>query len=224
MTTRPLSKDFYSFIIFFLSIVCIVVVIQATALLNVGFKVLSMNSFFPWLWLVIGVMLVTNITLISYFLHQGYRAAAIMCGISMIPALFQYAMITNIELRVASQQYYSTNAYTLFLTTALFGLVLAFSSGNKQWMRLSGILTAIFASMQAVLFYFYFHTGDAGTKLLIERTSRWATLCEVISPVSLLIHFVCENIPRASETGGIYRADVFGFQFLRGSPGPREAV
>ena len=193
MNTRPLSKDFYSFIIFFLSIICIIVVIQATALLNVGFKIVSMNSFHPWLWLVIGVMIVTNTALIRYFLHQGYRAAAILCSISMIPALFQYAMITSIEFRVASQQYYSANAYMLFGTTALFGLVLAFSSGNKQWMKLSGILTAVFGSLQAVLFYLYFHTGDPGTKLLIERTSRWATLCEVISPASLLIHFVLEN-------------------------------
>ncbi|MCF0071113.1 dienelactone hydrolase family protein [Dyadobacter sp. CY261] len=194
MNTKPLSKDFYSFIIFFLSILVITSLIQSLALLNAGFNVFTMGSFYPWLWLVFSVNAIVFGALVRYFLHHGYLAAAITYIILFIPASFQYALIFNVELRVQFQQYYQNVSYVLFAANALFALSLIFTNaGQKRWLRLSGILLVIFSLLQAALLYSYFRTGDAGTKLLIERISRWSTFCEVTVPVCILIHFRLEN-------------------------------
>lgn len=50
-----------------------------------------------------------------------------------------------------------------------------------------------FSAFTDGVFYLYFDSGDGGTKLVIERISRWCALCEVIVPISFLIHFKLEN-------------------------------
>ena len=194
MTTRPLSKDFYSFIIFFLSISIIAGLIQSIALLNVGVRVLTMESFYSWLWLVFLVGIITFGAVVRYFFHRGYQVAAIACIVSFIPALFQYAMLFNLDARVALQPYYELIAYCLFATAALFGLSMVFTdAGKNRWLRLSGILIVVFALSQTTLFFQYFRTEEVAAKLVIERISRWVTVFEVTSVVCLLLHFRLEN-------------------------------
>lgn len=194
MTNKPLSREFYSFIIFFLSILVIITVIQAVALLSIGGRILTLNSFDSWMWLVIAVILISNAALIRYFLHNGYRLAAIADIISCLAVFFQYLMIVNLQMRVFYQGHYHIVSYLIFGTSLLWGLSVVFTkAGEKRWLRLSGILAIFFAILLASLFYLYFQTSEGTTKVLIDKISRWVTLCEVIAPLCLVIHFRLEN-------------------------------
>lgn len=194
MTTKPLSKDFYSFIIFFLSMLCVVALIQSVAVLKAGFDVLSMKSFYPWLWLNILVNVVALGAVIRYFVYKGYILAAIMCLISFVLAAIQYALVLNVEIRFQLMQYSQLITCFIFAASALLALSLIFSrAGEKRWLRLGGILLLIFAAVQATLYYFYFQTTHAETKLLLERAGRIVTVCEISWVACILVHFRLES-------------------------------
>lgn len=194
MTARPLSKDFYSFIIFFLSILCIISLIQSVALLSIGSTIMGLESFNSWMWLILAVIAITNGALIRYLLHHRYRLAAIACVVSCLAVFFQYLLILNRELRVVYQEHYHAVASMLFGTAVLWGLSLVFTkAGEQRWLRLSGILTVFFSLLLAILFFLYFQVGEGSTKLLIDKTSRWVSFFALIATVCLLIHFNLEN-------------------------------
>jgi predicted esterase len=194
MTVKPLRKDFYSFIIFFTSILCIMSLIQSVALLNIGSTMMGLESFNAWMWLVLAVITITNGALIRYLLHNGYRPAAIACMASCLAVLFQYVLILDRELRVVYQEHYHAVASMLFGTAVLWGLSLVFTkAGEKRWLRLSGILTVFISLLLAILFFLYFQTDQGSTKLLIDKTSRWVSFFGLIAPLCLVIHFRLEN-------------------------------
>lgn len=194
MTPKPLSKEFYSFIIFFLTILIIVAVIQSVALLVIGSAMMGLESFNSWVWLVLGVFVVTNGAIIRYLLHQRYGLAAIACVVSCVSVLFQYLLILNRELRVFYQEHYHAVALTIFGTAVLWGLTLIFTkAGENRWLRISGILTVLFSLLLTTIFLLYFQTGEGSTKLLLDKTSRWVSFFELTVPLCILIHFYREN-------------------------------
>ena len=194
MNTKPLSKDFYSFIIFFLSILIIISVIQSVALLVIGSALMGLESFNTWIWLALGVIAVTNGAVIRYLRHNGYQLAAVACLVSVLAVFFHYALILNRELRVFYQEHYHAVAFTLFGTAALWGLSLIFTkAGEKRWLRLSGILTVLVSLLQAVIFFLYFQVGEGSTKLLLDKASRWVALFGILAPVCFAIHFRQED-------------------------------
>lgn len=194
MNTKPLSKEFYSFIIFFLSILMIISVIQSVALLAIGSAMMGLESFYSWVWLVLGVFVITNGAVVRYLLHQEYRLAAIACVVSCMAVLFQYLLILNRELRVFYQEHYRVVASIIFGASALWGLSLIFTKASEsRWLRLSGILTVFFSLLLTILFSLYFQTGEGSTKLLIDKMSRWASFFELTAAVCILVHFYQEN-------------------------------
>lgn len=223
MTNKPLSREFYSFIIFFLSILCIISLIQSMALISIGSSVMGLQSSDSWMWLAITVMVITNWALIRYLLHQGYRVAAIACAVSCAAAFFHYLLILNREWRVFYQEHYHAVASLIFGTAVFWGLSLVFTkAGEKRWFRLSGILTAVFSLFLAVLFFLYFEAGEGSTKLMIDKISRWATLFTLIAPICLLIHFrleekrlpITDNAPAQTIPALLKLAAFIGVLFL----------
>ncbi|MBO9613428.1 MAG: dienelactone hydrolase family protein [Dyadobacter sp.] len=223
MNTKPLSKDFYSFIIFFLSILIIISVIQSVALLVIGSALMGLESFNTWIWLALGVIAVTNGAAIRYLRHNGYRLAAVACLVSVLAVFFHYALILNRELRVFYQEHYHAVAFTLFGTAALWGLSLIFTkAGEKRWLRLGGILTVFVSLLQAVIFFLYFQVGEGSTKLLLDKASRWVALFGILAPVCFVVHFrqedkrltVSDNKPAQTLPALIKLAAFLGLLFL----------
>ncbi len=223
MTVKPLSKDFYSFIIFFLSILCIISLIQSVALLSIGSTIMGLESFNSWMWLILAVIAITNGALIRYLLHNGYRLAAIACVASCLAVFFQYVLILDRELRVVYQEHYHAVASMLFGTAVLWGLSLVFTkAGERRWLRLSGILTVFFTLLLAVLFFLYFQVSEGGTKLLIDKTSRWVSFFALTGTVCLLIHFrleekrlpITDNAPAQTIPALLKLAAFVGLMFL----------
>lgn len=225
MTNKPLSKEFYSFITFFSTVLVITSVIQGVAFLRIGSKIVTLNAFAPWIWLIIILLIIANAAMVRYLVHHGYRTAAVACVASCIPMFFQYAGLLNADLRAIYQAHFHVLAYALFGTTLLWGLSLAFSkTGEKKWLRLSGILTVVFTVVLAAVYYSYFHTQSVATKLLLDQANRWISMAAVISVVPLLIHFraegkrVADNSPaqtgpallKLAALGGVF---VLGFNF-----------
>lgn len=194
MNAKPLSKEFYSFMIFFLSIACIIALIQSVALVVIGSAMMGLESFYSWMWLVLFVIAATNGALIRYLWHDGYRLAAVTCLVSTLVVFFHYALILNRELRVFYQEHYHAVASVLFGTSMLWGLSLVVTkAGKKRWLRLSGIFTVIISFALAATFTLYFQTGEGGTKLLIDKVSRWISLFGAFVPVCFIIHFRLES-------------------------------
>ncbi|GGM83999.1 hypothetical protein GCM10010967_14750 [Dyadobacter beijingensis] len=201
MKPKPLSKDFYSFLIFFSSVSCIIALIQSVALVVIGSQMIGLQSFDSWMWLVLCVIAVTNVAFIRYLAHVGYRWTAYACAASSLAVFFQYTLILDRELRVFYQEHYHAVASILFGSALLWGLSLTFTKASeKRWLRLSGSLTIIIAISLATLFFLYFQTGEGSTKLLIDKTSRWVSLFGVLPSVCLIIHFYQEN-EQLSPTG-----------------------
>lgn len=194
MTARPLSGEFYSFMIFFLSIGCIIAVIQSVALLVIGPAMMGLESFYSWMWLVLFVIAVTNGALIRYLWHNGYRLAAVACLVSTLVVFFHYTLILNRELRVFYQEHYHAVASVLFGTGMLWGMSLIVTQARKKrWLRLSGFFTVVISFALAVTFFLYFQTGEGSTKLLIDKVSRWISLFGAFVPVCFIIHFRLES-------------------------------
>jgi uncharacterized membrane protein len=112
MTNRPLSKDFYSFIIFFLSILVIISLIQSVALLNIGSRILTLESFYPWAGLVIAVIAIANAALLRYLAAQRLpdsrdRVRSVVRGSFFANML----LILNVQLRVVYQEHYHVVAW-----------------------------------------------------------------------------------------------------------------
>ncbi|WP_342089316.1 carboxylesterase family protein [Dyadobacter sp. OTU695] len=223
MTNKPLSREFYSFIIFFLSILCIISLIQSVALISIGSSVMGLQSSDSWMWLAIAVMVITNGALIRYLLHHGYYLAATACAVSCASAFFHYLLILNREWRVFYQEHYHAVASLIFGTAVLWGLSLVFTkAGEKRWLLLSGVLTVIFSLFLAVLFFLYFEAGEGSTKLMIDKISRWVTLFSLIAPFCLLIHFrleekrlpITDNAPAQTIPALLKLAAFVGLLFL----------
>lgn len=194
MNTKPLSKDFYSFIIFFVSILCIVSLIQAVALVCIGSALASLESFNTWVWLILAVITVTDGVMIRYLLHHGYRLAAVACGLSWVAVIIQYMLIVNREWRTFYQEHYHAVASMIFGTAILWGLSLAFTKAKeKKWLRISGMLTILFSFLLAILFFLYFQTDEGYTKLSIDKASRWVSLLAIIPTACIAFHFYREN-------------------------------
>ncbi|SEJ84468.1 Alpha/beta hydrolase family protein [Dyadobacter sp. SG02] len=223
MTAKPLSKEFYSFTIFFLSILCIISLIQSVALVMIGSQMAGLGSFNSWIWLVLGVLAVTNVALIRYFWHNGYNLAAIACVVSCVAVFCQYTLILDRELRVFYQQHYHAVASVIFGTGVLWGLSLVFTKAReKRWLRLCGILTVCITLLLALIFWLYFQTGEGSTKLLIDKTSRWVSLLALSEQICLIIHFrleekrlaVTDNAPAQTMPALIKLAAFLGLLFL----------
>ncbi|SDF73169.1 Alpha/beta hydrolase family protein [Dyadobacter soli] len=223
MTIKPLSKEFYSFMIFFLSISCIMSVIQSTALVIIGSQMMGLQSFDTWMWLVLFVIAVTDGTLIRYLWHNDYRLAAVACLMSTSAVLTQHVLILNRELRVFYQEHYHVVASVLFATAVLCGLSLVFTkAGKKRWLRLGGTITVLVTLLLAITFVLYFQTGEGGTKLLIDKTSRWISLFGILPVVCFVIHFrlenkrlaVTDNAPAQTAPALIKLAAFLGLLFL----------
>lgn len=194
MNSTPLSKDFYSFIIFFSSILIVVSAIQSVALLVIGSAMMSLESFNSWFWLVLGVFVVTNGAMVRYLLHRQYRLAAIACVVSCMAVLFHYLLILNREFRVFYQEHYREVASILFGTAVLWGLSLVFTkAGENRWLRLGGILTVFFSLLLTFLFFLYFQVSEGSTKLLIDKLSRWVSFFELTAAFCIVIHFYRED-------------------------------
>ncbi len=194
MTARPLSGEFYSFVIFFLSISFIIALIQSVALVVIGSAMMGLESFDSWMWLVLFVIAATNGALIRYLWHHGYRLSAVACLVSTLVVFFHYTLILHRELRVFYQEHYHAVASVLFGTSILWGLSLIFTrAGEKRWLRLSGIFTVFISILLAGTFILYFQAGEGGTKLLLDKASRWISLFGAFGAVWLIIHFRLEN-------------------------------
>ncbi|GGH35651.1 hypothetical protein GCM10007423_27430 [Dyadobacter endophyticus] len=223
MNTKPLSREFYSFMIFFLSISCIMALIQSGALVIIGSQMMGLESFNSWMWLVLFVIAVTNAALVRYLWHNSYRLAAVACVVSTLAVFFHYALILNRELRVFYQEHYHAVAFFLFGTAMLWGLSLVFTkAGEKRWLRLSGIVTVFIEVLLAATFVLYFQTSEGSTKLLIDKVSRWISLLGSLAPVCFVIHFrlenkrltVTDNVPAQTIPALVKLAAFVGLLFL----------
>lgn len=194
MNTKPLSKDFYSFIIFFSVILCIVSLIHAVAFLRIGPMMTGLSSFDSWMWLVLAVIGVANAAIVRYLLHHGYRTAAIACVVSCLTVFLQYVPVLIRSLRMFYYQNHHVIACLIFVTAVFWGLSLIFTkAGEKRWLRLIGIMTVLLTLSAAVVYYLYFQTGEGSSKLILDKINRWISLMGVLSPVCIVIHFYEEN-------------------------------
>lgn len=223
MNTRPLSKDFYSFTIFFLSLYCIISLIQGVAMVSIGPAMAGLESFDSWMMLALCVLAITDGAIIRYLVRKGYRLAAIALGLSCLAVLIQYSLILNREWRLFYQEHYSAVATMIFGTALFLGLSLVFSkAGEKRWLRLSGILTVFFTLVLAGLFFLYFQMDEGYSKLLIDKTSRWVSLFAITASVCALVHFRLEskqlsnvgNVPARTIPALVQLAAFMGMLFL----------
>jgi predicted esterase len=227
MTAKPLGKEFYSFLLFFTSVLFIVSLVESVALVIVGPTMMGLESFNGWMWMALAVMAIAEGAIIRYLWHQAYRLAAIACGISCVAVFIHYQLILNREWRVIYQEHYPAVASVILGTALFWGLSLVFTkAGEKRWLRLSGILTILVSILLAALSFLYFRTGEGSAKLLIDKTSRWVSLFGLSALACLVVHFYQENkrwadadnappqaVPGLLKLIAIFGLLFFGFNF-----------
>lgn len=193
MSNRPLSRNFYSFLIVFIAVSIVVNLVDGLVGLQSGSKAITFESFTPWFGVSGSIFLILSITMLRYFSYKGYSWAFTAALVSAVAMALQYAMVYNLLTYRVLQQYYLYTAATALATALLFGIALVFTEASERpWLKRGGILSIICLTIMLVTFAWVFNTDDFAQRLLLEKIHRLASLGSVLVLVAYLLNFVSE--------------------------------
>ncbi|MCE7063922.1 prolyl oligopeptidase family serine peptidase [Dyadobacter sp. CY326] len=194
MLNRALSRDFYSFTILFLVLHIISVLIQGVVSLQLGSRILTFDSFYPWLLLFGFIFAVASVAMLRYFLNKGYRIAFTAGLIHTIATVGQIALVYNILMFRNLQSFFVSASATTLVVGILFGFALAFSNVRERpWLMWSGIMSIISGAILLVTMLWFHNTQDIALRLLVEKIHRLTAVASICVPIMFLLNMLRET-------------------------------
>ena len=193
MQSRPLSRDFYSFAIFFVAVYILTSLIQNVVALLIGPRFLTLESFYPWLAVLQFVFIISSFALLKYYWSKGYKVAFTAALASSIVTVVQITMIYFLLMHRDWQPFYMNLAIAAITLNIVYGASLAFSkAAERPWIKLGGWLSVFVGACLLVTALWMLNTQDINLRLSLDKFHRLIALLGILVPVAFLMDLLTQ--------------------------------
>ncbi|WP_159476311.1 prolyl oligopeptidase family serine peptidase [Dyadobacter sp. 3J3] len=205
MKSHPLTRNFYYFGIFFLSLGILTTSFQSLNYLQHGAQIYAVPTLPSWLILTTIMDIVSSSILMKYYYHKKYRLT-FFAGIFILSASVIFNVIIYImTVFRALYSLYTPACIILLLISISFSIILIFSnSGNRPLLKLAGIFELTFGLilLTSVIGNHFFVTLQL--KPVFEKINFYTSWLSCIVSALLLSNFVSELRQIKDQTGNLF--------------------
>lgn len=194
MQNRPLSRDFYSFAIFFVASYIVVSLIQAVISLLLGSRFITFQSFHSWLAVLQSVFAISSFALLKYYWSKGYKVVFATALVSTLVLFAQMTMIYFLLMHRDLKSFYMNLTVAGLVLNVLYGTSLVFSNaGQRPWLKRGGWLAILTGIPLCVIALWSIRSQDIELRLLLDKTYRVIAFFGILVPVTFLLDLLIES-------------------------------
>lgn len=195
MSITPVTRNFYSYAIFFNGLTAAIAFFQSIIYFRLGSQFYSLESFPAWYLSGNFALLVGTLFLLKYYHLKQYLLPFWIGVVSTITGIFQTIVVYGILMGMRSLGvYYIPVVLSVLAVAVVYSLSLIFSNAaERPWLKVTGIISLVLALILSATIIWSMGPPDIQRNAMVEEIHQWASLISGLIPVLLVINFFDER-------------------------------